>query len=153
RPGPGYRTPPERRAGAGVSAVGRLSLPEIRAAEQAKPGHRGAFERDAAGGGGGGDRQPRLGGARPGGAASGGGPAGTRGPGAGAAVHRGEQTGTGRKLSGAEAAREGLTYLRKAGQVFGPTPAFYAIRARCRQALGEEGAARADEKLARDTPA
>src|SRR5262249_23650093 len=56
-------------------------------------------------------------------------------------------------LAASEAARQGLAYLHKAEQARRPTAAFYRVRARCRKELGEEEAARADEELARHTPA
>jgi tetratricopeptide (TPR) repeat protein len=68
-------------------------------------------------------------------------------------VGRGREHRSGRPLSPAGAAQEGLTYLHRAAGAFGPTPALYRLRAQCRKALGEEEAARADEALARQTPA
>jgi tetratricopeptide (TPR) repeat protein len=69
-------------------------------------------------------------------------------------VSRGEHHRAGRKLSRADAAREGLVYLTKAEAAFHPTPVFYAIRARCRERLGEKKAAEVDRGLARQsTPA
>ncbi len=59
---------------------------------------------------------------------------------------------SGRKLSPAEAAREGLVYLHKAEASWRPTAAFFRIRAGCRKASGEAEAARADEALVRQTP-
>jgi tetratricopeptide (TPR) repeat protein len=49
------------------------------------------------------------------------------------------------------AARAALAYLGKAESAHPPTPALYALRARCRQALGEEAAAQADRQRADQT--
>jgi serine/threonine protein kinase/Flp pilus assembly protein TadD len=68
------------------------------------------------------------------------------------AVRRGVDHCSGRKLSPAEAAREGLTYLSKAESASPLTPAFYRIRAACRKALGAKDQSRQDEALARQTP-
>jgi serine/threonine protein kinase/Flp pilus assembly protein TadD len=68
-------------------------------------------------------------------------------------VRRQQAHRSGRTISPQEAAREGLAYLRKAEAAFRPTSGFYRLRARCRHALGQEEAARADEALARETPA
>src|SRR5262249_52276922 len=43
--------------------------------------------------------------------------------------------------------------LGKAEGAHPPTPALYALRARCRQTLGEAASARADTRLAEQTPA
>jgi tetratricopeptide (TPR) repeat protein len=59
---------------------------------------------------------------------------------------------SGDKLSGRAAAQAALAYLGKAESVRGPTQALYALRARCRKALGEEAASRADRQLADKTP-
>jgi tetratricopeptide (TPR) repeat protein len=58
----------------------------------------------------------------------------------------------GRVLSPEQAAREALAYLAKAEFSHRPTSAFFAIRARCRQALGEKQAAGADREFAQHTP-
>ena len=67
-------------------------------------------------------------------------------------VSRGEDHGSRRKLSRAEAATAGLAYLAKAEAAFQPTPLFHAIRARCREGLGDKKAGQADTELARQTP-
>jgi tetratricopeptide (TPR) repeat protein len=59
---------------------------------------------------------------------------------------------SGQAISPAAAAREALVYLGKAEAAHRPTQALYALRARCRQALGEEAAAQADRRLADQTP-
>jgi serine/threonine protein kinase/Flp pilus assembly protein TadD len=68
-------------------------------------------------------------------------------------VRRQQDHRSGQKIPPQQAGRESLAYLRKAETAFRPTAAFYRIRARCRKALGEEEAARADEELFRQTPA
>jgi tetratricopeptide (TPR) repeat protein/serine/threonine protein kinase len=55
-------------------------------------------------------------------------------------------------LSAEAAAREALVYLGKAEAVHQRTHGFYVLRARCRQALGQEAAAQADRQLAEQTP-
>ncbi len=70
---------------------------------------------------------------------------------AGDLVTRGVDHQSGQKVSKQEAAHAGLAYLRKAEAAHRPTSAFYQVRARCRQALGEERTARMDEDLARKT--
>src|SRR5262249_28179118 len=60
---------------------------------------------------------------------------------------------SGRTLSPEAAARAALVYLGKAESAHRPTQAFYALRALCRKALGEEAAAQADRQLADKTPA
>jgi tetratricopeptide (TPR) repeat protein len=67
-------------------------------------------------------------------------------------LDRGQDHRSGGKLSRAEAAREGLVYMRKAEEARRPTWVFYRLRARCGNALGEKEAASADEALARTTP-
>jgi Flp pilus assembly protein TadD len=67
-------------------------------------------------------------------------------------VRRGVDHRSGRGLSPPEAARDALAYLRRAGAAARPSPAFYQVRARCRQALGQEGEAGQDLELARQTP-
>jgi tetratricopeptide (TPR) repeat protein/serine/threonine protein kinase len=57
------------------------------------------------------------------------------------------------ELSPKDAARKALAYLEKAETAFRLTRSFYRIRARCRRALGHEGAARQDEARALQTPA
>jgi serine/threonine protein kinase/tetratricopeptide (TPR) repeat protein len=59
---------------------------------------------------------------------------------------------SGQKLSPESAARRALAYLAKAETPHLPTYAFYRLRARCRRDLGEQGAAAADQELARKTP-
>jgi tetratricopeptide (TPR) repeat protein len=59
---------------------------------------------------------------------------------------------SGQALSPAAAARAALVYLGKAETAHRPTQALYALRARCRAALGEEAAAQADRQLAKQTP-
>jgi tetratricopeptide (TPR) repeat protein len=59
---------------------------------------------------------------------------------------------SGRKLSPVAAARAGLDYLGKAESAHRPTQAFHVLRGRCRKALGDEAAARADRQLADKTP-
>jgi serine/threonine protein kinase/Flp pilus assembly protein TadD len=59
---------------------------------------------------------------------------------------------SGQRLSPEAAARQALVYLGKAESAHRPTHALYAMRARCRKALGEEAAARADWQLADQTP-
>jgi tetratricopeptide (TPR) repeat protein len=61
--------------------------------------------------------------------------------------HQSEQ-----KLSPEAAARQALVYLGKAESAHRPTRALYALRARCRNALGEVAAAQADTQLADKTP-
>jgi tetratricopeptide (TPR) repeat protein len=51
-------------------------------------------------------------------------------------------------LSPQAAARQALVYLAKAENGHQPTQGFYALRARCRKALGEEAAAEVDCQLA-----
>src|SRR5262249_50650432 len=58
-------------------------------------------------------------------------------------VRRRQHHRSGRPLAPPEAARAGLAYLQQAEAAHRPTAAFYRIRARCRQALGEVEAARA----------
>jgi tetratricopeptide (TPR) repeat protein len=53
-----------------------------------------------------------------------------------------------RQLSREATAGTALVYLAKAESAHRPTLAFYELRARCRQTLGEEAAARADYQLA-----
>src|SRR5262249_39749991 len=60
---------------------------------------------------------------------------------------------SGRKLSPEAAARQALVYLGQAEGACRPTKAFYALRSRCRKALGEEAAAQADTQRADQTPA
>jgi tetratricopeptide (TPR) repeat protein/serine/threonine protein kinase len=57
-----------------------------------------------------------------------------------------------RKLSPAAAARAAFTYLGKAESAHRPTRAFYALRARCRNDLGDKALAQADTQLADRTP-
>src|SRR5262249_38178387 len=59
---------------------------------------------------------------------------------------------TGEKLTAQQAARAGLRYLARAEAGHRPTPAFFAIRGRCRQTLGEKEAARGDQELANRVP-
>jgi tRNA A-37 threonylcarbamoyl transferase component Bud32 len=59
---------------------------------------------------------------------------------------------SGRPLSPEVAARAALNYLGRAEGAGRPTRALYALRARCRKALGEEAAARADTQRAEQTP-
>jgi len=59
---------------------------------------------------------------------------------------------SGRELSARESAQEALAYLREAEAAFRPTSAFYRIRAACRKTLGEDGEAREDDELVRQTP-
>jgi Flp pilus assembly protein TadD len=64
---------------------------------------------------------------------------------------------SGHNMSPREAARQALVYLRQAEVAArplfsSPTPAFYQVRARCRQARGEQGAACQDLKLAGQAP-
>jgi tetratricopeptide (TPR) repeat protein len=66
--------------------------------------------------------------------------------------HRFEEHQSGQKLSREAAARQALIYLRKAESVHRPTHAFYAVRAGCQAALGEEAAADADRQLRDKTP-
>src|SRR5262249_46891657 len=63
-------------------------------------------------------------------------------------VGRMQEHRSGRKLSPTEAARQALVYLGKAEGARRPSQALYALRARCRKALGEEAAARADTQRA-----
>jgi tetratricopeptide (TPR) repeat protein/serine/threonine protein kinase len=60
---------------------------------------------------------------------------------------------SGQQLSGESAAQQALNYLARAETARPPTRALYALRARCRKALGEEAAATADSQLASKTPA
>jgi tetratricopeptide (TPR) repeat protein/serine/threonine protein kinase len=60
---------------------------------------------------------------------------------------------TGHRLSPAEAARQGLAYLHNAEPAFGPTSAWFRLRARCHNLLGAEEAASADLALAKKTEA
>src|SRR5262249_40756678 len=62
--------------------------------------------------------------------------------------HRSEQ-----KPPPKAAARQALVYMGKAESAHQPTPALFALRARCRKALGEEAAAQADMQRADQTPA
>jgi serine/threonine protein kinase/tetratricopeptide (TPR) repeat protein len=55
------------------------------------------------------------------------------------------------KLSPEAAARQTLAYLAKAESAYSRTTAFYRIRARCRETLGEKAEAANDEQLARRT--
>jgi tetratricopeptide (TPR) repeat protein len=59
---------------------------------------------------------------------------------------------SGEALSEVAAATQALAYLRKAEIVRQPTRAFYALRGRCRELLGEGEAARADVERADKTP-
>jgi serine/threonine protein kinase/tetratricopeptide (TPR) repeat protein len=59
---------------------------------------------------------------------------------------------SGQKLPVAEAARRALVYLANAASAHEATRALYALRARCRKALHEEAASRADRQLADQTP-
>jgi tetratricopeptide (TPR) repeat protein len=56
------------------------------------------------------------------------------------------------KLSPEAAARQALVYLGTAERAHAPTHALYALRARCRETLGEETAAQADRQQANQTP-
>jgi tetratricopeptide (TPR) repeat protein/serine/threonine protein kinase len=67
-------------------------------------------------------------------------------------VYRKREHRSGDELSPQAASRAGLLYLGKAEVAHRPTQAFYELRARCRQALGEEAAAQADRQLAASTP-
>jgi tetratricopeptide (TPR) repeat protein len=55
-------------------------------------------------------------------------------------------------LSEDAAGRQALAYLGKAEAAHRPTPAFYALRARCHTAMGDGAAARSDARLADQTP-
>jgi tetratricopeptide (TPR) repeat protein len=63
-------------------------------------------------------------------------------------LRRQEEHPSGRHVSAAEAGRAALVYLARAEKAHRPTRAFYALRADCRKALGEEEASRADQQLA-----
>src|SRR5262249_52932866 len=67
-------------------------------------------------------------------------------------LHRQEEHRSGAKPPPEAAAREARAYLAKAESAHRPTQALYRLRGRCRQSLGEEAAARADEQLADQTP-
>jgi tetratricopeptide (TPR) repeat protein/serine/threonine protein kinase len=67
-------------------------------------------------------------------------------------LQRQQEHRTGQKLSPEAAARKALEYLGKAEDVHEPTQALFVLRSRCRNALGEEAASRADSKLADQTP-
>jgi tetratricopeptide (TPR) repeat protein/serine/threonine protein kinase len=68
-------------------------------------------------------------------------------------LRRRQEHGSERTLSPEAAARRALVYLGKAESAHRPTQALYALRARCRKALGDEAAARADAQRAGRTPA
>jgi tetratricopeptide (TPR) repeat protein len=67
-------------------------------------------------------------------------------------VRRLQEHRSGRKLSPQAAARAALVYLDRAAGAYRPTLALYSLRGRCRKALGEVAAARADRELAARTP-
>jgi tetratricopeptide (TPR) repeat protein/serine/threonine protein kinase len=60
---------------------------------------------------------------------------------------------SGQQLSSESAAQQALSYVARAETARPPTLVLYALRARCRKALGEEAAAKADSQLASKTPA
>jgi tetratricopeptide (TPR) repeat protein len=66
-------------------------------------------------------------------------------------VVRREEHRSGKILSPQGAARAALVYLAKAESAHQPTQAFYALRARCRKALGEMAVAQADQQRADKT--
>jgi tetratricopeptide (TPR) repeat protein/serine/threonine protein kinase len=66
-------------------------------------------------------------------------------------LRRHQEHSSGHKLSPEAAARQVLVYLAQAERARPPTQALYALRARCRQALGEEAAFQADQQLADKT--
>jgi tetratricopeptide (TPR) repeat protein len=66
-------------------------------------------------------------------------------------ANRRQEHWSGGRLSREAAARQALRYLEKAASAHRPTLALYALRARCRQALGEEAAAQADRQRADQT--
>jgi tetratricopeptide (TPR) repeat protein len=66
-------------------------------------------------------------------------------------VQRRQEHRSGDQLSPEAAARQALVYLAKAESTRQPTRAFYALRARCHQALGEEAASQADRQRADKT--
>jgi mono/diheme cytochrome c family protein len=68
-------------------------------------------------------------------------------------VRRGVDHRCGRKLAPPEAARDALAYLGRAEAAARPSSAFYQLRARCCQALGQQSNARLDLELARQAPA
>jgi tetratricopeptide (TPR) repeat protein/serine/threonine protein kinase len=66
-------------------------------------------------------------------------------------MHRKEAHRSGQPLSSEAAARQALVQLSNAENAHLPTQALYALRARCRKALGEENAFQADRQLAEKT--
>jgi tetratricopeptide (TPR) repeat protein/tRNA A-37 threonylcarbamoyl transferase component Bud32 len=68
------------------------------------------------------------------------------------AVSRRQDHRSGEKVLPEAAARQALVYLGKAEDAHRPTQALHALRARCRQVLGEGSAAQADRALAGQTP-
>jgi tetratricopeptide (TPR) repeat protein len=67
-------------------------------------------------------------------------------------LYRQEDHHGGQKLSKELAARRGLVYLGKAEAAYPVTSAFYRLRSRCREALGDKEAAQADARQALQTP-
>jgi tetratricopeptide (TPR) repeat protein len=68
-------------------------------------------------------------------------------------VRRQQEHRSGGMFSPEAAARQSLVYLGHAEGAHRPTQALYALRARCRKALGDEAAAQGDRQLADKTPA
>ncbi len=68
-------------------------------------------------------------------------------------IGRNQDHRSGTKLPAQDAALRGLHYLGKAALAHRPTAVLYRIRGYCRKRLGDEQAARADQALARETPA
>jgi tetratricopeptide (TPR) repeat protein/serine/threonine protein kinase len=67
-------------------------------------------------------------------------------------LRRQQEHRSGHTLSPQLAARAALAYLGKAESAHRPTQALYVLRRRCRETLGEEAAAQADQQLADRTP-